>query len=169
MNGNSSALATTCSSYSELGDKASSKVKAHGKAHWPLKHAAQGNPQAQKHHLECQVHGQHQMFDPSIKTKDSLLGQAPSDFELGDTPHPEASLRPNPRHPPEADCPSARPQCSLKEAKLARDKQTPSESQREASPACFVIRTPFTGLRKRSRTVSSLPNALAPEHGESRR
>ena len=29
--------------------------------------------------------------------------------ELGDTPHPEASLRPNPRHPPEADCPSAHP------------------------------------------------------------
>jgi len=78
VNGNSSALATTCSSYSELGDKALSKVKAHGKAHWPLKHAAQGNPQAQRHHLECQVHGQHQMFDPSIKTKDSLLGQAPS-------------------------------------------------------------------------------------------
>ena len=23
------------------------------------------------------MHGQHQMFDPSIKTKDSLLGQAP--------------------------------------------------------------------------------------------
>jgi hypothetical protein len=29
--------------------------------------------------------------------------------ELGDIPHPEASLRPNPRHPPEADCPSAYP------------------------------------------------------------
>ena len=44
VNGNSSALATTCSSYSELGNKALSKVKAHGKAHWPLKPAAQGNP-----------------------------------------------------------------------------------------------------------------------------
>ena len=28
-------------------------------------------------------------------------------LELRDTPHPEASLRPSPRHPPEADCPSA--------------------------------------------------------------
>ena len=29
--------------------------------------------------------------------------------ELGGIPHPEASLRPNPRHPPEAGCPSAHP------------------------------------------------------------
>ena len=100
------------SSHSQLGNKASSKVKAHGKAHWPLKPAAQGNPQAQRHHLESQMHRQHQMFDPSIKTEDSLLGQAPSErraflfasLRRKDTPPPIA-LHPTRSHAaPAADC-----------------------------------------------------------------
>ena len=43
-------------------------------------------------------------FDPPV------LGDR--EEELGDTPHPEASLRPNPRHPPEADCPLCTPYVS---------------------------------------------------------
>ena len=76
MNGNSSALATTCSSYSELGDKALSKVKAHGKAHWPLKPAAQATPKHRDIFLNAKGLA-NMTFDPSIKTEDGFLGQAP--------------------------------------------------------------------------------------------
>ena len=51
------------------------------------------------------------LFNPLAPTppEADLRSWGKEERKLGDTPHPEASLRPSPRHPPEADCPSAHP------------------------------------------------------------